>query len=292
LSVSAVHPIINDRLALALLLATGLHGLLILGVSFDILPDKSKHTENTLEITILRHPRDSETPEKADFLSQVSQQGGGQSDSVVKPTTALSPSPAPLAETAVWDVPRSAARKPEPAAKKVITVTAAPHKTNSDAAVPPKTKPHKPTAAELLAQRSREIQRITAELGRKTQAYAKRPRRKFVNASTQEYQYAFYQEAWRSKVKRIGELNYPEEATRRRLYGKVVVHTAIRADGTLEGVGVVRSSGMKVLDDAAIRAVRLSAPFAPFPEDIAAETDILDITRTFSYQKHGLIATD
>jgi len=282
----------NDRLALALLLATGLHGLLILGVSFDLQRGADKRTESTLEITIVRHPRDSETPEKADFLSQVSQQGGGTADDVRKPTTALSPSPAPPADTPVWDVPRAVAQKPEPAAQKVITATTASHKTNSNAPVPPKTRPHKPTAAELLAQRSREIQRITAELDRKTQAYAKRPRHKFVNASTEEYKYAFYQEAWRRKVNRIGELNYPEEATRRRLYGKVVVHTAIRADGTLESVDVVRSSGLNVLDDAAIRAVRLSAPFAPFPEDIGAETDILDITRTFSYQKHGLIATD
>jgi protein TonB len=282
----------NDRLALALLTATGLHGLLIFGVSFDIHPTEDRRSESTLEITIVKHHRESKAPEKADFLSQVDQEGGGSEETPIKPTTAPSPAPVRPAQTAIPEIQHDAAREPEPSTQKLVTVTKAPRKTVSATPSPPRTRHSKLTAAELLAQRSREIQRITAELERKTRAYAKRPRRKFINASTKEYKYAFYQEAWRKKVKRIGELNYPEEATRRRLYGKVVVHTAIRADGTLEGVDVVRSSGIKVLDDAAIRAVRLAAPFAPFPEDIASETDILDITRTFSYQKRGLIATD
>ncbi len=58
---------------------------------------------------------------------------------------------------------------------------------------------------------------------------------------------------------------------------------AVQADGSIKDIRVLHSSGEKVLDKAAIRIVRLSAPFAPFPRDIRAETDILDITRTWQF---------
>jgi protein TonB len=120
-------------------------------------------------------------------------------------------------------------------------------------------------------------------LSRKRELYAKRPRRKHISASTQEYQYAAYLEAWRRKVERIGNLNYPDEAKRRKLYGNLVLSVALRADGSVEEIRLTRSSGQALLDDAAIRIVRLAAPYAPFPKEIREETDILEITRTWQF---------
>jgi protein TonB len=144
----------------------------------------------------------------------------------------------------------------------------------------------KVTAAQLLASTTQEIKRLTAELDRKTDAYAKRPRRKTLSASTQEYKYANYLDAWRRKVERVGNLNYPDEAKRRRLYGNLVLHVAIRPDGTVKTINVRKSSGHKLLDDAAIRIVKLSAPFAPFPGEIRKETDIIDIIRTWQFRNN------
>jgi protein TonB len=138
-------------------------------------------------------------------------------------------------------------------------------------------------AATLLASRDREIQRLTAELDMKMDVFAKRPRRKFVSASTQEYKYAAYLQAWRKKVERVGTLNFPDEAKRKKLYGNLVLQVSLNADGTIRSIELRKSSGHKVLDDAAIRIVRLAAPFAPFPGNIAEETDILDITRTWQF---------
>jgi protein TonB len=146
-----------------------------------------------------------------------------------------------------------------------------------------------PSARQLLASKNIEIARLTAELERKTLAYAKRPKRKAISASTREYKYAAYLDAWRRKVERIGNLNYPDQAKRNKLYGDLVLHVAVKADGSVEQIRVLHSSGHKILDDAAVRIVRLAAPFSPFPNEIRKETDILDITRTWQFLRSGKI---
>jgi protein TonB len=99
-------------------------------------------------------------------------------------------------------------------------------------------------------------------------------------------------EAWRRKVEAIGNLNYPQAAKEQGLFGSLILHVAIKADGELEGVRVVRSSGHEVLDAAAIRIVELAAPYAPFPADIEAETDVLDITRVWQFQRNHRLGWD
>ena len=90
-------------------------------------------------------------------------------------------------------------------------------------------------------------------------------------------------EAWRAKVERIGNINYPDEARQRELSGSLLLDVSIRPDGSVIEIVVRRTSGHKVLDDAAVRIVELAAPFAPFPSDIAREVDILHVTRTWRF---------
>ncbi|MBW8079064.1 MAG: TonB family protein, partial [Gallionella sp.] len=85
------------------------------------------------------------------------------------------------------------------------------------------------------------------------------------------------------KVERIGNLNYPEQARREQIYGKLQLSVSIKADGTIESVEVSRSSGQRILDAAAMRIVRLAAPYPPLPADIRRDTDILTITRTWTF---------
>ncbi len=142
--------------------------------------------------------------------------------------------------------------------------------------------PSTPTAAELISQ-SFAIASLSAEIDQKLEARAKRPRRKFISASAQEYKYASYMEAWRAKVERIGNLNYPDEARRNRLSGSLILDVALNPDGSVNEIMIRRPSGYKALDDAAIRIVHLAAPFAPFPAEIKKEVDILHITRTWQF---------
>jgi protein TonB len=88
--------------------------------------------------------------------------------------------------------------------------------------------------------------------------------------------------AWVARVERIGNLNYPDEARRRNLQGQLVMTVAVRKDGTVERIDVVQPSGYPVLDEAAMRTVRLAEPFAPLPKTKDG-TDILHITRTWQF---------
>ncbi|MGR8946551.1 MAG: energy transducer TonB [Gammaproteobacteria bacterium] len=139
-----------------------------------------------------------------------------------------------------------------------------------------------PSAAQLLT-RSFALASVSAELDQKLEMRAKRPRRKFVSANTKEYRYAAYMEAWRAKVERVGNLNYPDEARRKNLSGALLLDVALNPDGSVREINVRRSSGHKSLDDAAIRIVELAAPFARFPPDILKEVDILHVTRTWKF---------
>jgi protein TonB len=134
-------------------------------------------------------------------------------------------------------------------------------------------------------QRTLEAMRLEAQIAKEMDAYQKRPKRRFVGARAEEYRFARYVEDWRLKVERVGNLNYPEAARQLRLYGNLLLTVSIRADGSVEGVRVERSSGQRVLDAAAIKIVEMSAPFAPLPPDIRRDTDILHITRTWTFTK-------
>src|SRR5690554_7759325 len=76
-------------------------------------------------------------------------------------------------------------------------------------------------------------------------------------------------DSWRRKIERIGNQNYPAEARSQGIYGSLVLRVAIRRDGSLDSVELIESSGHQVLDNAALRIVRLAAPFAPFTGDLA-----------------------
>ncbi len=98
-----------------------------------------------------------------------------------------------------------------------------------------------------------------------------------------------YMEGWRAKVERVGNLNYPYQAKRQKLSGNLLLDVAINADGTINAITVRRSSGHKLLDDFAVRAVELAAPFDPFPANIRVDTDILHITRTWKFRETALL---
>jgi protein TonB len=133
-----------------------------------------------------------------------------------------------------------------------------------------------------LVTSARAMVRMEAEIARSIEEYNQRPKRKFLGARVEEYRFAQYVEDWRQKVERIGNLNYPQ-AAKGKLYGNLVLTVAIKNDGSLERVELNRSSGHKLLDDAALRIVRMAAPYAVFPAAIHRDTDIIEITRTWSF---------
>lgn len=197
------------------------------------------------------------------------------------PQPSVAPGPAPAAAPAAIIAPPAPA--PAPAA---ITAPPAP------APMPaPADSAGVPSATDIL-QSSVDIARLEARITREWDAYQQRPRRRFVGARTQEFRFARYVEDWRHKIERVGELNYPQAARDHGVYGSLVVTVSIRADGTLERFEINRPSGQKVLDDAARRIVDLAAPFAPFPPEIAKDTDVLSITRTWTFTRADRLVSD
>ena len=140
------------------------------------------------------------------------------------------------------------------------------------------------SAGLVLSRWPRSEAALRAEIDRDLQELAKRPRKKFIGARAQEYRFAQYVEDWRQKVERVGTLNYPD-AARGKLYGSLLLSVSIRADGSVDKIGVQRSSGHKVLDEAAVRIVKMAAPYAPFPPDIRKDYDIIEITRTWKFER-------
>lgn len=278
-----------DRLGLTLFFAVVLHALLILGVRFDLITLPLKDPFPSMEITLV-DSRSPEAPEQADFLAQAQQQGGGNVDT---PTPLTPPPAAQLAPqepvtTAHPPQPETPPAQPAPNTR-LTTKTPTSRETIPDEAAsvaPAET----PSAAELITH-SMQIDTLSAALNESRAIYAKRPRQKFISAATREYKYASYMEAWRRKVETIGNLNYPDEARRQNLSGSLILDVALNANGTINNITLRRSSGHRVLDDAAIAIVRLAAPFAEFPDNIRKETDVLHITRTWQFLRGNRLSS-
>ena len=258
-----------DRMALTLFFAIILHAMIILGITFGLHDDSApENVLPTLDITVSN--RRSPPPDEADYLAQTSQDGGGNTSEKVRPTQAI-PEQAPAVE------PQQAS--PTPA--QVITTDTAELKHHQNDKVMPETEKPEVTATDL--KRSMEMVNLEEQINESRQAYAKRPRHIYISARTQEFKYANYMSEWVKKVERVGNLNYPDEARRKGLSGKLTMDVTMNADGTVRNIKISRPSGHPVIDEAAIRIVNLAAPFAPFPTEILRDGAILHITRTWEF---------
>ena len=132
-----------------------------------------------------------------------------------------------------------------------------------------------------------QLARAQAEIAKQISDYQKRPRKHHFMPSASEYRYARYVEDWRARVEKIGNENYPNDA-RGRFYGALRMTVAIRKDGSIADALIEQSSGSQILDRAARRIVQMAGPYPPFPPDIARDTDILEITRTWIFTNDQL----
>jgi protein TonB len=278
----------GERLTATGALSAIIFGVLILGIGFA--REDAAPITPTLDV-ILTETRSDEPPKDADFIAQADNQGGGDSERAERPreeqlapVPKIDPGIAP--ETLIAQAPPP---EPEPTPRLLSTVA------RSDEVLPPprdqrETEPNLLPPGRELVEQNLEMARLAAEIERRQALMAKRPKRKFVSASTREYEYASYLRAWVAKVERVGNLNYPDEARRRGLGGRLVMTVAVRRDGSIEEIVLNRASGLGVLDEAAMRIVRLSEPFPPLPQT-EENVDVLHITRTWQFQ-NGTVASD
>ena len=273
----------SDRLGATMVLSVLAHAMLILGLGFAA--EDAAPVMPTLDV-ILTRTTSALTPKQADFMAQANNQGGGEHDKSSRPTAPQAgPIPRPTDGLAPRPLRAQTPAPSPPPESRVITSTSAPDTLPTPRALPEVDPSLQPRGPEKI-ERDIEMARLAAEIQLRSEQYAKRPERKFVSASTREYAWAQYLRGWVDRVERVGNLNYPDEARRRRIGGLVVISVGVRRDGSVESSRIVQSSNIPMLDNAALRIVKLSEPFAPLPKT-RDDPDILHVTRTWQFMPGG-----
>lgn len=295
-------PIPTARLNFTLIFSVIIHLVILLGIGFTVSSPPNNPPLTSLDITLVKQQTELE-PEDADFLAQANNEGGGQvNDKSPDPpeeqrkpdqesTKAVRPKPTPPPQPVAIPTPP----KVEQQTSQLVTQKKAQRQVETSKTVKDDVKPvtevtppvrPQLSASELILQAKSEIKMLEEKLDRSTQALNKKLRKRPLSSRTKQYAAAAYHEAWRKKVERIGNMNYPKEAKRKRLNGSLMLSVDINPDGSVpvDGIVVSRSSGHKVLDDAAIKIVRLGAPYAPIPEEVLQGYDVITIIRTWKFE--------
>lgn len=267
-----------DRLGVTLLFSIVAHAVLALGLTFEF--EKPAPQLPSIDV-ILVQSANSDKPDKADFIAQANNSGGGDSERARRPSQPLSsPLPKPVPGVAPVPLEDGAPKPTPPSPSELLTQKRADFSVVSDRQAP---ESERPSTHELeTEQRRMEMAKLAEEIQRESVRYAKRPKRKYISANTREYEFAAYMHAWVARIERIGNLNYPDEARRRQLHGQLVLTVGLERDGRVKSIDVIQSSGHKMLDDAAIRIVRLAEPFPALPAG-KDNVDELYISRTWQF---------
>ena len=271
----------NDRLLLAVLIASALHVLVIFGISFDAL--RSNKRPRQVEVTLIQTP--SATPVDAEHIAQADQRGSGsevQRDmSVGRPSTLPQPR-----ESAGATARRSRGRE-RLAAPAITSLESEQHVVDRRGHEPDDE--DLPSTDQTLARLNEKLAKLEANLDSQPTTGTRSPRVRRLDAvSARAAIDAAYLAEWRQRVEEVGNQYYPEASLRYGIYGSLSMLVTIRSSGQLEDIRILKSSGHAVLDEAAIRIVRLAAPFPPFSRELRATTDKLEIVRTWQFEQNPL----
>lgn len=266
-------------------LSACVHAIIILGVGFTYLGELN--SAPALEITMAQY-RSEIAPEDADFLAQENQIGSGVLDEAAAPSTPFESDFNDDNINEVLPVPEAPRIVNELQQQDTAVITAL----QDDDSIAQQLKLLEPEDEQPVAEEvapdelSLAIASLQAQLDLKRQAYARRPRKYTISsASTKKSHDALYLDNWRRRIEAVGNINYPDEARRLQTYGNVRMLVALQPTGRIDEVRILQSSGHTVLDQAALNIVNLAAPFEPFPDELRAEADILEVIRTFRFHE-------
>jgi len=279
----------SDRFGMTFFLAVIFHAIVILGITFSISPASDDDASPALDIILVQTKAPDEA-EKADYLAQISQKGGGDSDHKARPkelfsAPTLSEDPGLSEQTNVQQIKKlkqneQVALLTQANAEYDITTEKNPLKADDNITVDNNDSKEDTQAARLAPEISNQIEE-QASIGRT----------KYLNSSTKEFGPAKYMREWINRVERIGNLNYPDQARRQKLSGTLILDVVINADGELVKIDLRQSSGHQILDDAAKRIVKLAAPYSAFPKKLRQETDVIHITRSWEFLNNNSLRT-
>ncbi|MGV6806287.1 MAG: energy transducer TonB [bacterium] len=266
----------RERFGFSFFLAVAIHLMVIFGIGFSILQHKNQ--QRSLDVT-LAVTKTTEEVTDADFIAQANQLASGTENEVKELTTDNE------AQARDENVAQQAARQTDflPPAEQLLTTTG---EANLDAAIAPEEQPalESQQPGEAPDSRSEALAGLKAKLDKMRQEYSKMPKILRMNSvSTKSDEEAAYLLYWVEHAERVGNENYPVEAELKQIYGELQLAVTVLPSGALGPVEIQKSSGHRILDLAAIRTVKLAAPFAPLPETVTQDYDQLEIIRTWRY---------
>ncbi|MDR1461809.1 MAG: energy transducer TonB [Azoarcus sp.] len=236
---------------------------------------------------ILVNARHDTAPKDPQALAQANLDGGGNSEEDVRAASPLPPQETTRDGNDLVDTRRQQSTPQQQDNQNVLTQEGSSVAVAQVQSDPDRPSAPKPASGADDADAMAMARQLEGEIAAKTEAYNKRPRKRQFGARTAAYRFALYIEEWRRKAERIGESNYPEVA-RGKLYGSLLITVSIRKDGSIDNIVINRPSQYEVLNEAALRIIRLGEPYAPFPPNIANDTDIIEISRTWSFTNDKL----
>ncbi|RUL73939.1 energy transducer TonB [Dyella choica] len=278
----------NNKIGATFVFSLLVHGLLLFGIGVSYVA--TRPALPTLDVTLV-NVANSEAPDRADFLAQANNKGGGESDKAHRPSQPFSGLlPLPSQGTAPQPVTAATPAPQQATDQRMLTTTGqANFSVNSNDAKDARDTPDTATADEARVER--QIAQLSAETRREREAYAKRPHKKFISANTAANIYAAYMRGWADRIERVGNLNYPEQAREQGIHGDVILTVGINRDGSLASIDIQKSSSYPIIDKAAVAIVKLCAPFPPLPPDSKEKVDILYVTRTWQFQPGDVLKT-
>lgn len=273
----------GDRLSFTLFLALVIHGILLLGITFTLPP--IKNASPTIEVTLATH-KVADAPKEADFLAQNNQDASGTLDEAKQLSTDQRAEFADIHVRDINPMPQMRQQQEAKDASSVITAVDALRKTSRQENPEQEILPEEADQSiDSPIQYDAEIASLQAKMDRLRQESAKRPRLRVINSvSARESFDAQYLNSWSSKIERISEQYYPQEAISRRITGAMRLSVIINADGSVHEISVLNSSGHRMLDDAARQIVRRAAPFDTFSTELRRHADRLQIIRTWNFE--------
>ena len=281
----------RERFRFMIFLSACAHALLVLGVGFTYLTDANN--EATIEVTLAQY-RSQIQPDDADFIAQENQTGSGSQDEATVPS---SPFLSDLNDADINEVrPASEAQvlNETPEQPNLTALTSI----NAEQVIAQqRNAPEQKEKQALSEQSSSEeislaIASLQAQLDLQQQAFARQPRKYTLSsASARKSHEASYLDSWRRRVEAVGNINYPVQARQQQVYGNVRMLIALNASGQISETRIIQSSGESLLDQAAVDIINLAAPFDPFPEELKAEADILEIIRTFRFHEGNTLSS-
>ncbi len=259
---------------------------IVLSIHFELPKLFRKPPESPpLEVSLV-NAKTLSRPSKADFLAQANLDGGGNTDAKRRLSSPL-PRAAMDAQQMQLALAQEQVQSLETQTRELMRQLKSKNAIANQREATESARAEAASTMKQLSEKALELQRLEAQIAREFDAYQQRPKKRHIGARAAEYRFARYVEDWRQKVEKVGNDNYPTVARERRIHGSLVLTVGIKSDGRVESIEIDRPSGQKILDAAAVKIVERSAPFSPFPQDIRHDTDILYITRTWSFTREG-----